>query len=159
MLPFNRSRLAVIATGALVVLPTALAQATSVATPKTTGVYQTAATGRFVRFVVSKVTKTGTQKRMLNLLVECAVSGKASGYYYLGKGPLISSRGTFSYSGSVSVYKARSAHVGTAKLVLSGRFTSSTAATGTAVISHSSPRPSGCPGSSFTARYSAASSV
>jgi hypothetical protein len=92
--------------------------------------------------------------RLVHFGIQCTVSPSDLGGYILSNGPTISSSGTFSYAGKVGIYRNdMPAPVGSAMLKLSGRFTSSTKATGTAIITGAKPALQDCPGASFAATY------
>jgi hypothetical protein len=105
-------------------------------------------------FVSFSVVKQGHRYRLSHFGIQCVVSPSNVGNYILQKGPTISSSGAFSFTGKIAVYKAnKTGPIGSATIKLSGRFTSSTKAKGSAVISNATPTLSGCPGESFTASY------
>jgi hypothetical protein len=149
------SRLAgAVSVAALLTLPV-LALAHGI-TPKTGGAY----TGKAKNpsrpsYVGFSVAKDGSKYRLIQFGIQCVVTPSNLGDYYLGKGPVVSSSGAFSYRGKVGVYQDDMPKpVGSATLELSGRFTSSTQATGTAIITGAKPKLKDCPVSAFTARYS-----
>jgi len=148
------SRLAAVATaGAVLALPmAALAQIT----PKANGggYVSKAKSSSHPSYVGFSVVKRGTKYRLVHFGIQCTVSPSNLGGYILNSGPTISSAGTFSYTGKVGVYKNdMPTPVGSATLKLSGRFTSSTKATGTAIVTGAKPTLQDCPGESFTATY------
>jgi hypothetical protein len=152
---------AVVAAGAMLMLPmVALAGSTKTKTitPKTTGSPYTSKPKVAIRpsFISFTVSKQGKRYRVAHFAIQCTVSARNLGAYVLENGPTISSSGRFSYTGKVGVYENDApTPVGSAKLKLTGHFTSSTKATGTAIIRSAKPTLKDCPGKSFTASYTA----
>jgi hypothetical protein len=125
-------------------VPVALAAAPK---PKT-GYYRSAKGQRSVTFSVAK--KHGDY-RVTDFTIQCFVNGNSFGAIMLTDPASVLGNGSFSYSGTAR-HLANGTLAGSATVKLSGRFVTSTKATGTA--SFSKAKQSGCPGKAFTATVS-----
>jgi hypothetical protein len=142
------SRRAALAVSAVLALPATAALAHSTITPKTGGIYSSSKSHKSVSFTV---VKKGKKLQVVYFSISCYVSGSKFGAIYASNVGTISSSGEFSYNGHAAQFM-NGTIVGSATLEVSGKFVSSTKATGTA--SFSKAKLSGCPSKSFTATRS-----
>jgi hypothetical protein len=129
---------------AVAAVPVALAAAPK---PKT-GYYTSAKGQRYVAFSVAK--KHGKYK-LTDFTIQCFVNDNSLGAILLSGPTSVLANGSFSYSGAAR-HLANGTFAGSATIKLSGKFVTSTKATGTA--SFSKAKQSGCPGKAFSATVS-----
>jgi hypothetical protein len=115
--------------------------------PKT-GYYKSAKGQRYVALSVAK--KHGKYK-VTDFTIQCFVNDNSFGAILVAGPTSVLANGSFSYSGTAR-HLANGTLAGSATIKLSGKFVSSTKATGTA--SFTKAKQSGCPGKAFTATVS-----
>jgi hypothetical protein len=129
---------------AVTAIPVALAAA-----PKPKTGYYTSGKGH--RYVAFSVAKQKGKYQVVSFTIQCYVNANSAGAILASGSATVSSTGSFSYNGSAK-HIVNGTLGGSAKIKFSGKFVSSTKATGTA--SFSQAKQSGCPGKSFTATVS-----
>ena len=120
--------------------------------PKASGTYTNRGVGTAnYRYISFQVTKHGSTYEVKNFGINCFANNNNIGAVYAKNLAKVSSTHTFSYKGAATEYHNGQPE-GSATLDITGKFVSSTKATGKVTYTAKS-KLSGCPGSSFSAYW------